>query len=1024
MARRKAVSVDLSFAFWEYLWRHYRENRGAFRRAYRRETRKFLDFNNPENRGAFLRQPQFEALEMYVFLKEGLNNQRLHEVFDDWYRKRSVFSARSEHGVKTLFGGIPEDVYREVFRRLKESPGDFPNYIFALTMGTGKTILMATCIFYEFILAERYPDDPRYCHNALVFAPDKTVLQSLREIKTFDKEKVVPPRWLNWLDTNLQFHFLDDTGATLSLIDRSRYNIVISNTQKIILKKRRKEPPPINSLFSASVPFEPGSVYEKYRDLYEAEDEAGLIGNQRFTKLSRIGQLGVYVDEAHHAFGKPLADDLTALRETILELNGKLASAGTRIVATYNFTGTPYVGSEVLPEVVYAYGLSDAIRYRYLKQVEIHSFAHTKELTFVREALSDFWKRHKGKRYEGKRAKIAFFASTIEELRKELRPRVETVMEELGIPQKRLLTNVGDETETSSDDIREFNRLDDPESEKQVILLVNKGKEGWNCRSLFSVALFREPKSKVFVLQATMRCMRSIGPLQETATVYMTEDCRAILVRELDANFRMTLEDLQSAGGERKTYKVKPVPPPIRITVAREAAMYRLIDRSPAPPVEFHLDKCDLTRYTGIHRISRITDIRNIAAEGVVEAPAENRQFSRMTLIAEIARYLNRPCLEIEMVLDGSDAGFESTLENVNLHNELLYDVVIPAIFHSFYDIREYKDRREEELALIKDPPEGYFEVQANPMLVAAADSAEYRSCKDRSFHVDHYCFDSGPEKTYFDRALGDKRVSKVWFTGMFKHGQSDFYIPYIDPQSHALRSYYPDFLVRNTDGNYQIVEVKGDNKIDDAVVVAKRDAAEALSRASRMEYILRRSSDLSQVAAAAVSPARKLPLLEYVKDYSRRMFKDLLPVYSLEAACGKFGDGQDVRWEGWVEVKGRQLDERMFIALAVGNSMEPTIYDGDYCIFRAKPEGTRQGKIVLVQHWGFEYSETGGRYTIKRYSSEKVVSPDGSWRHSKITLSPLNKDFEPIEIIAQGDEPNSFQVIAEFIDVIRPSVT
>jgi len=34
-----------------------------------------------------------------------------------------------------------------------------------------------------------------------------------------------------------------------------------------------------------------------------------------------------------------------------------------------------------------------------------------------------------------------------------------------------------------------------------------KGTEGWNCRSLFGVALFRSPSSKVFVLQATMRCL-------------------------------------------------------------------------------------------------------------------------------------------------------------------------------------------------------------------------------------------------------------------------------------------------------------------------------------------------------------------------------------------------------------------------------------------------------------------------------------------------------------------------------------
>ena len=51
--------------------------------------------------------------------------------------------------------------------------------------------------------------------------------------------------------------------------------------------------------------------------------------------------------------------------------------------------------------------------------------------------------------------------------------------------------------------------------EKQFILLCNKGREGWNCRSLFGVALFRSPKSTIFVLQATMRCLRQITDNQQ-----------------------------------------------------------------------------------------------------------------------------------------------------------------------------------------------------------------------------------------------------------------------------------------------------------------------------------------------------------------------------------------------------------------------------------------------------------------------------------------------------------------------------
>src|SRR3546814_17995034 len=59
----------------------------------------------------------------------------------------------------------------------------------------------------------------------------------------------------------------------------------------------------------------------------------------RFEKLRRLEQLGIYVDEAHHAFGKALAKDMgvgaketdTSLRTTIDYLAASLNAAGTRV---------------------------------------------------------------------------------------------------------------------------------------------------------------------------------------------------------------------------------------------------------------------------------------------------------------------------------------------------------------------------------------------------------------------------------------------------------------------------------------------------------------------------------------------------------------------------------------------------------------------------------------------------------------------------------------------------------------------
>jgi type III restriction enzyme len=107
----------------------------------------------------------------------------------------------------------------------------------------------------------------------------------------------------------------------------------------------------------------------------------------------------------------------------------------------------------------------------------------------------------------------------------------------------------------------------------------------------------------------------------------------------------------------------------------------------------------------------------------------------------------------------------------------------------------------------------------------------------------DNYCFDSIPESNYFWAMLNQGNISKVWFTGMLTHGQSEFSINYIDPESHTVRSYYPDFLIQLEDGSYEIIEIKGDNKIDDSIVQAKAEYASQLASSSNMVYKLIPSS-------------------------------------------------------------------------------------------------------------------------------------------------------------------------------------
>lgn len=852
---KPALAAD--FPFYKYLRLFYKQNESAIRRCFKKLTLKFLDYNNPDNATSFLRRPQFEALEIYVFLKEFGNNRHLWQLFDDWYHEKNGFTGRGRTSIGAagqmgLFEELTADAYKSAFTTLKSFGQLYPNYIYALTMGLGKTVLMATCIFYEFLLANKFPQEPTYCHNALVFAPDKTVLQSLREIQTFDKAKVVPPEYINWLDTHLQFHFLDDTGMSLNVIDRSRFNIIISNTQKIILKKQHKEKTPSQQLFAAeSDAYKTKSVTAGFDDLYELEsqieDEGDLLQNQRFAKLTRLEQLGIYVDEAHHAFGSKLGKDMglqhaaTSLRVTINELAAHLKEAGTRVVACYNYTGTPYVGNRLLPEVVYTYGLKDAIDKSFLKKVEIDEYSNTKDREFIRAVVKDFWKKHKGHRYEGMLPKLAFFATTIAELTNYVRPALEEVLIEQGISTSSILVNVGDKTLTTNDDEREFEFLDKPTSTKQFILLVGKGKEGWNCRSLFGVALHRKPDSRIFVLQATMRCLRAITTEQQTGSVYLSEENLRILNEELEQNFRLSVDSIRGSGKDGVPVEVRLVPPPITITLKRISKLHKLEEKPIRKGIDLELGKVDIERYRVIHRKYKGLDLTQTPYKEDVSYIREQREFSELTIVAEVSRYLNKPPLFIRSVLASTKDGTPAILKSVNDVNELLYDHIIPRLFGEFYTLKEFRSEEDYEVELVKEPnnEDGCYRVTAKPHLIANYHEAPYAEHAKKSFHLDNYCFDSIPEMDFFWKCLNDGVVDKIWFTGMLTHGQSDFCISYIDPISNTLRNYYPDFVVRRKDGSHTIVEIKGEDQIDDAVVKAKEDYATQLAVGSGFTYQL-----------------------------------------------------------------------------------------------------------------------------------------------------------------------------------------
>jgi len=150
----------------------------------------------------------------------------------------------------------------------------------------------------------------------------------------------------------------------------------------------------------------------------------------------------------------------------------------------------------------------------------------------------------------------------------------------------------------------------------------------------------------------------------------------------------------------------------------------------------------------------------------------------------------------------------------------------------------------------------------------------------------------------------------------------------------------------------------------------------------------------------------------------SVREFVTHLPRYSLAVAAGKFLENREVTAEGWEEAPGDlKVTPEMFVARIAGRSMEPRIPDGSLCVFKMGVAGSRQGRLVLVEHAG---GGTNDRYTVKRYRSEKSAGgadePQGAWTHTRITLESLNPEFASWDLDPAEDR---FRILAEFIRVL-----
>ena len=467
-----------------------------------------------------------------------------------------------------------EEVFRKIFYNVS-----YTDYLFSLPMGAGKTFLMAAFIYINLYYASLKPADPTFAHNFIVLAPSglkSSIIPSLKHIAEFDPAWVIPEPAAGQLRKMICFEVLDESksGQKSNMTRNPNARkisshqpfedlmglIAVTNAEKVILSKIDNDKDPMA--------FDAGELAE----FNQANELRAIIG--------RIPGLSVIIDEVHHA-----TDSEIKLRQVVTEW-GK----SNNFHSILGFSGTPYLDKAEnvelagglsmrntdLANVVYHYPLVDGVG-NFLKRPTINYTDNAQE-EIIRSGVSEFLENYGDTVYsDGTCAKLAIYCGRIENLEEIVYPLVSQILSARGMnPGESILKYHGGNREYAAPEgaETEFTLLDSPSSKIRIILLVQIGKEGWDCRSLTGVILPQKGVCPtIMVLQTSCRCLREVTHgNDETAVIWLNKFNADILNKQLKQQQNISLEEFRKAAAANMR------------TIRRFSRMETLN----VPPVEFY----------------------------------------------------------------------------------------------------------------------------------------------------------------------------------------------------------------------------------------------------------------------------------------------------------------------------------------------------------------------------------------------------------------------------------------------------
>ena len=542
-----------------------------------------------------LREPQIEAIEIYLYLKIAGENKPLWQLLSEGFFSNELDLTKLEMSVeaRNVFeNSVPARSILEFVRQLSGNKSttlsknekiiadnvltidfeqgakeifyevDYSDYLFSLPMGAGKTFLMASFMYLDLYFAQTEPDNKLFAHNFLVLIPSglkTSIIPSLKSIEQFDPGWVIPEPAASNLKRLIKFEVLDESKSATKSNKAKNPNvqkiarhqpfdtltglIMVVNAEKVILDRLE---------------------LSKQQELIEkTEDEKDSQANELRNFIGKIPNLQILIDEVHHA-----TDSDIKLRQVVNKWNKR-----GNVNSVLGFSGTPYLEkkekiafsdkvsfeAEQITNTVYYFPLIEGIK-TFLKKPEIKSeLKGLSSLQIIRKGVEDFQKLYANKIYtDGTNAKLAIYCGTIERLETEVYP---FLLGMDGIDDSKILKfHKGNKEHPQPQDSElDFRLLDEPVSRKEIILLVQIGKEGWDCRSLTGVILSQAKDCpKNMVLQTSCRCLRQVEKdTNETALIWLSKDNADTLNKQLAERQNTSINEINSLGVVKEAEKVE-----------------------------------------------------------------------------------------------------------------------------------------------------------------------------------------------------------------------------------------------------------------------------------------------------------------------------------------------------------------------------------------------------------------------------------------------------------------------------------